>query len=89
MKIKNDFELREIAGSYVVFPMGATAMDFNGMITLNETGAFLWNKLLEGADKQSLCDALCAEYEIDAATAMPDIEAYLQKLTDINCLDID
>lgn len=87
MKIKADFELKEIAGSYVVFPMGETAMDFNGMITLNETGAFLWNKLLDGADKQVLCDALCAEYNIDAATATEDVEAYLKKLTDIGCIE--
>lgn len=89
MKIKKDFELREIAGSYVVFPVGEQAMDFNGMITLNETGAFLWQKLLDGATKESLCDALCTEYDIDSATAMADIDAYVAKLTEIGCLDVD
>ena len=86
MKIKNDFELREIAGTYVVFPVGEN-FDFNAMITLNDTGAFLWQKLLDGATKESLCDALCTEYDIDSATAMADIEAYIAKLLDIGCLD--
>ncbi len=89
MKISEGYELKEIAGSYVVLPTGAAAVDFNGIITLNETGVFLWKKLIDGADKQSLCDAICAEYEIDEQTAMTDIEAFLQKLTDNNCLDID
>ena len=88
MTIKNDFELKEIAGSFVVFPVGVAAIDFNGMLTLNETGAFLWNKLKNGADKEELVDAICAEYSVDSATAGADIDAFLQKLNDIGCLDL-
>ena len=88
MTIKKDFELKEIAGSFVVFPVGVAAIDFNGMLTLNETGALLWNKLKTGADKEALVDAICAEYSIDSATAGADIDAFLQKLNDIGCLDL-
>ncbi len=89
MTLKSDFELKEIAGSFVVFPVGQKAIDFNGMLTLNETGAFLWQKLKDGADKEALLDAICAEYAIDKDTASADIDAFLQKLTDIGCLELN
>jgi hypothetical protein len=39
MKIKKDFMLREIVGTWIVVPLGERVVDFNGMVTLNETGA--------------------------------------------------
>ena len=42
MKVKEDFLLREVAGCYVVVPVGKATVDFNGMLNLNDTGAFLW-----------------------------------------------
>ena len=89
MTLKNEFELKEIAGSFVVFPVGQQAIDFHGMLSLNETGAFLWNKLKDGADKQTLVDAICTEYDIDCDTASADIDAFLQKLDSIGCLITD
>ena len=43
MKIKDGFAKRNIAGSDIVVPIGENAKEFNGMITLNETGGFLWD----------------------------------------------
>ncbi len=88
MKLKKDFELKNIAGSFVVFPVGEKAVDFNGMLTLNETGAFLWEKLTVGADKDGLVHSLCEEYRVDEKTAAEDIDVFIQKLTDIGCLDL-
>lgn len=47
MKIKEGFILRNVAGSYVVVPIGEATLDFNGMMSLNETGAFLFGKLIQ------------------------------------------
>ena len=47
MQIKPGFAMRKIAGSNIVVPVGAASSDFNGMITLNDTGAFLWNCFLQ------------------------------------------
>ena len=41
MKVKDGFVLRAIAGSNIVVPVGAATAQFNGMITLNDSGAFL------------------------------------------------
>ena len=50
MNVKLDFVLREIAGETLLVPAGKTALDLNGMLTLNETGAALWRMLPEAAD---------------------------------------
>ena len=44
MQIKKGFKLRRIDDLFVVIA-GAAARNFHGMITLNESGAFLWEKL--------------------------------------------
>ena len=45
MRIKKKFVLREIAGEYVLVPVGEAARELNGIVTVNELGAFLWNLL--------------------------------------------
>lgn len=82
MKIKEEYLLRKVAGSSVVIPLGKSSVDFNGMITLSETGAFLWKKIEQGADEKELVAALLEEYEIDEETAKNDTKAFLAKLRD-------
>ena len=49
MKIKDGFILREVAGSFVVVAVGKRAGEFNGVINLNQTSAFMWRMLEKGA----------------------------------------
>jgi hypothetical protein len=80
MKIDKSFILREIAGDYVIVPTGETALQFNGLITVNEVGAFLWEKLQEEITEQELVEAVLAEYEVDADTAQKDVSEFLDYL---------
>lgn len=89
MKIKEGFILRQIAGNYIVIAVGDEAVDFNGMITVNETGAFLWNVLSGGATKEEMLEKLMSEYEVDEETAKKDITDFLYKLNDGKLLVID
>ena len=79
MKLKDGFILREIAGDYVVLPAG-TDLDLNMMITLNETGSFLWEKLTHGAQEEDLVNAILAEYDTDRETAAKSVTAFVAKL---------
>lgn len=80
MKISKEFAMREIAGNYIVIPVGEKTVNFNAMITLNETGAFLWKQLEEEKNKQELLDLMLEEYEVDNKTAESDIEKFVEKL---------
>ena len=45
MKIKNGFILRDVGGKTFVVAVGERSREFKGMITLNETGKFIWKAL--------------------------------------------
>lgn len=80
MKIKSGYLLREVAGNYIIVAIGDEAVDFNGLMTVNETGAFLWKKLESGADTAELLCELTGEYDIDEETAKRDIGLFIEKL---------
>ena len=85
MKLKQGFLLRDVAGQTVVIPMGET-MDLNTMITLNETGKFLWQKLDSEIEEDGLVKALLAEYEVEEDTAAAHVAAFVQKLRENDLL---
>lgn len=80
MKIKEGFVLRNICGDYVVIAVGKQTLDFQGIIKLNETGAFLWEKLQQDCTAEELLTAMQAEYAVDEATAREDIRAFIDSL---------
>ena len=80
MKIKDGFILREVAGSFIVVAVGEAVKKFNGIVNLNETGAFLWKMLEKGATKEELLKSLLEEYEVDEKTAESDIDGFIAKL---------
>ncbi len=79
MKISDGLILRDVAGSHVVVNVGKT-LDFNGMITLNETGAFIWKLIENGDGFDAIVDAVCDKYGIDHSTAEADTKKYIDKM---------
>lgn len=80
MRVKQDYLLRKVADTYVVVPTGNAALDFSGIITLNETGAFLWKQLATDQTEQDLLRKLLEEYNIDEVTASQDLKEYIARL---------
>lgn len=87
MKIHEGFLLREVAGNYIVMPIGDAAQRLNGMIKLNETSAFLFRILEGGADEEALVAALLAEYEVTEDIARRDVATFLSTLRSARVLD--
>ena len=84
MKIVDGFKLREVCGEFVVVPEGSKLVNFNKMLSLNGSAAFLW-KAVEGKDfdVQTLADLLVKEYELDSALALSDAGKILDKWVEI------
>ena len=80
MRIADGFVLKTIADSYVVVPVGENLVDFSAMITINETGAFIWQQLEKGCEVNEIVSAMCAEFEIDADTAREDCLEFIKVL---------
>lgn len=87
LKLKDGFVLREIAGSFMVVPVGKRTQEVPGVIALTETGAVLWKRLEQGATEVELIDALTEQYEVSADQAAADVHTFVEKAAAQNLLD--
>lgn len=85
MKLKEGFVLRQVAGETVVIPSGDD-MDLNLMITLNETGQFLWEQLEEEKSQEQLVQAVLAEYDVEEEAARVHVAAFVERLKEYEFL---
>lgn len=89
MKTKKGFMLRSVAGRHVVVAIGQASVDFNGLITLNETGAYIWEKLSKSITYDELLADMLNDYDVDEATAKEGIDSFLSTARNANLIDED
>ena len=80
MRRNSDFLLRDVAGTQVIVPVGEAVTAFPGMITVNETGSYIWQLLETEQTVQTIAEALVDCYEVTPEQAMADVEAFLAQL---------
>lgn len=86
MRASKDFIMREIAGEFILVPVGAAAMKFNGLITMNELGKYIFEPLAEERTVQELAERITGEYDVSMDTAARDAVEFLQQLRDVGAL---
>ena len=89
MKIKENYVLRQVAQTWIVMPLAEENKKLNGMLTLTDSGAMLWQLLEQGCELSVLADALTREYEVSEAKAREDAEKFIEKLMQLGCLSAD
>lgn len=87
MKIKNTYVLRNVAGAWVVLPLSDQMLDFNGMLKLNDSAVLLWRALEQGSDRETLVTLLTEKYEISYQQALADVDEFIHRLQQANCLE--
>ena len=80
LKLDKEYVLRQIGDDYIIVPVGEAVLNFNGMLTVNETGAFLWEELVKGTNKGELLRTLMDNYEVTQEEAEKDIDEFLEFL---------
>lgn len=86
MKVSSDFILREIAGEYLLVPVGAAAAKFNGLITINETACTIFRAMAQECTAEELTALITAEYQVDVETARADVNEFIEQLRQIGAL---
>lgn len=80
MKLKKGFKLRPLAREFILTAEDISQVNFNKMISMNSTAAYLWEAV---ADKEftagDLAALLVEKYEVDEATALKDSESIAEK----------
>ena len=87
MRLKYEFMIRQVAGENVLIPMGKSALEFSGMVTANDVGAFICEKLQSETTEQALLMAVCEEFEVDRETAQKDLQDFLRLLRKAGLLE--
>ena len=87
MRVKDGFILRKVGIQYVVAATGKASENFNGMMRLNESGAFAFRLLQDGITKDELVRRIVAEYDVGEEAARRDVENFLAALDEANALE--
>ncbi len=74
------YMLRKVGQAYMVMPTGPRMKDYQGMITLNETGAFLFKESQkENPTKETLIEACKAEYGATDEEALQAVDSFVMQ----------
>ena len=81
-----DFIKRKIGTQYVIVAVGAATQKFNGMVSVNGTGSFIWDQLENDISMEALVEAITENYEIDAQTATEHATAFINTLKGVGAI---
>lgn len=83
MRIKSDFVIREICGEKVLSGEGNDFVNFNKLIRLNDSAAYLLESVGNGEfTEESLAGLLLDRYDVSKEDALSDVRAMCSKLRD-------
>lgn len=86
MKINGEFILREIAGDIILVPVGETALNMNGMITLDPVAALIWKGIDSGLSREEILEGILAEYDVEREEAGEDMESFISQMREENLI---
>ena len=89
MRLKKGFVLRKICDERIVVGEGLEQVDFNKVICLNETAAYLWTNC-EGVDFELdyMATKLVEAYHVSPDVALMDAQSVINKWFEAGMLDI-
>ena len=75
MKIKEGFTLRDLCGDHIVIGEGLAQVNFNKMLSLNDSAAYLWEQVKDREFTiEDLVALLTERYEVSAEKAREDVQ---------------
>lgn len=89
MKRKENFVLRRVVDTWVILPLAEQTLNFDGMLTLNDSGAMLWEHLEPGSSRETLAQALTEHYEVSYEQALCDVDDFMEKLLQAGCAEAE
>ncbi len=84
--MKKRFLLREIDGEYLLVPLGDGNEQFTSLITLNETGAFIWKRLEQNKTTDDIAKDMIKDYHVTFEKARADILRFTDYLKEKSIL---
>lgn len=80
MKIKDGYILKKVAGENIVIATGEARISFNGIITFNEVGAEVFERLDGTRTLEQIVDEITAIYNAPREIIESDIKKLIEKM---------
>lgn len=80
MRLIPGFCVRRILDETIAIPTQEAAQALSGLVSMNQTGEFLFQLLQTEQSEESLVCALTERYDVDDVTAKKDVEVFLSVL---------
>jgi hypothetical protein len=88
MKVKKGFILRDICGEHIIVAEGKENIDFNNIISMNDTAAFIWKNIVDkDFDVEYITSKLLEEYNVDKDTAKKDCQTLINQWLDAGIIE--
>lgn len=88
MRTKEGFVLRKICGEYVITGEGLAQVNFNKMISLNASAAWLWEQVCgKEFSPESLAELLVGRYDVTEEVALADARKLAQAWVDAGIVE--
>lgn len=87
IKRKIDFILQDIGGEKMLVPIGSQVMDMNGLVTLNDTAACVWELLAEDRTVDDLAAAVAEQFDVAPERARADVQIFIDEITRMGLLE--
>ena len=90
MRTKTGFHLNDVCGQKIMVAEGRENIDFNNIIAMNETSAWLWEQVQDkDFSAETLANLLTEQYEVDHETALADAESLTKQWLEIGLIVTD
>lgn len=89
MKLKSKYILKTIADKTIAIALEKENEATDGVITLNETGAFIFGLINDGADYDSIVERFFEEYNVTTKEAEKAVENFVEYLKNSDLLEDD
>ena len=80
MRLVEGFVLRQTLDEWIAVPCGQSALRMSGLISMNETGAFIFSALQQEHTEDTLKSLLLDNYDTDEETAAQDVRYFVEYL---------
>ncbi|WP_343347415.1 PqqD family protein [Terrisporobacter petrolearius] len=86
MEVKKDFNLRKMAGEYVLMPKNTSQRGYNGLISLNEVEALVWKNLEDCKSEEDILSLITNTYMVKKSDAKKDLGDFLEQLEEADII---
>ena len=82
----SQFIMRSVVDKQLLVPVEEAAEAYHGMLSVNTTGVYLWERLQTPQTEDALADALVAQYGVAKEIALTDVKLFIAKLRKVGAI---